>query len=460
MKTILRSILFSLVFLIKIVLFGQISTIYPFEYISPRPGVEMVNPENNISFRMQGQNQIIKTNDFHILITGSKSGVLHGEKKLAADGKTFIFKPEQAFHPGEIIEVHINLLKDNTSVDYSFLVSSTPKEYQWEMLHKLLINEEELISNQQSINTDARVIKRMELPGGLPNITITHNNNPSPGYLFMATLENKSRSDGFLATYDNLANPVFYRMLPGNSGMDFKIQPNSNLSYYGRTFFEFYEMDPYYDVVDTITAGNGYVADNHELILLGNGHKFLMAYDPQLVDMSMIVPGGNPNATVIGLIIQELNENHDVVFQWRSWDHFQITDASNKINLLSSIIDYVHGNSIELDSDTTMIISSRNMDEVTRINRSSGELIWRFGGKNNQFAIADSTQLFCSQHDARIMSGINHISIFDNGNCHDLLFSSAVEYEMDHDLMTATLVKRLRGEPDIISSFLGNATKA
>ncbi len=31
-----------------------------------------------------------------------------------------------------------------------------------------------------------------------------------------------------------------------------------------------------------------------------------MSYDPQTVDMSLIVPGGDPNAIVIGLIIQEI----------------------------------------------------------------------------------------------------------------------------------------------------------
>ena len=130
MNTVFRSILFVLVFLVEIAVFGQSSTIYPFEYISPMPGVERVKPANNISFTMKGQNQTPKTNDFHILVTGSKSGVIHGEKKLAADGKTFIFKPEQPFQYGEIVEVHINLFKDNLTVDYSFFVSNTSKEYQ------------------------------------------------------------------------------------------------------------------------------------------------------------------------------------------------------------------------------------------------------------------------------------------------------------------------------------------
>jgi len=55
-----------------------------------------------------------------------------------------------------------------------------------------------------------------------------------------------------------------------------------------------------------------------------------------------------------------------LIFQWRSWDHFQITDATHE-NLLASNIDYVHGNAIEIDTDSNIIISSRHMDEITKL---------------------------------------------------------------------------------------------
>ena len=42
--------------------------------------------------------------------------------------------------------------------------------------------------------------------------------------------------------------------------------------------------------------------------------------------MDSIVDDGDPNAIVEGLIIQELNSDHEVVFEWKSWDHFNITD--------------------------------------------------------------------------------------------------------------------------------------
>ena len=53
--------------------------------------------------------------------------------------------------------------------------------------------------------------------------------------------------------------------------------------------------------------------------------------------------------------------------------------------LAATIIDYCHTNAIEQDNDGNILISSRNMDEITKINRITGQIIWRLGGKNNQF---------------------------------------------------------------------------
>jgi hypothetical protein len=101
------------------------------------------------------------------------------------------------------------------------------------------------------------------------------------------------------------------------------------------------------------------------------------------------------------------------------------------------------------------------MDEVTKIDRSTGEIIWRMGGKMNQFLfvddINDSTG-FCRQHDIRVLPNGN-ITLFDNGNCHEPPFSRAVEYEVDADQMTVTKVWEFRDSPDIFSRFMGNAQR-
>jgi hypothetical protein len=87
--------------------------------------------------------------------------------------------------------------------------------------------------------------------------------------------------------------------------------------------------------------------------------------------------------------VQELDANRDVVFEWRSWDHFQITDATVNTDLTDKKVDYVHGNTVERDFDGNIMISCRNMCEITKINHETGDIIWRMNGENNQFTFVN-----------------------------------------------------------------------
>jgi len=79
------------------------------------------------------------------------------------------------------------------------------------------------------------------------------------------------------------------------------------------------------------------------------------------------------------------------------------------------------------------------MDEITKINRTSGEIIWRLGGKNNQFQFVNDPRGFSHQHDARRISNGN-ITLFDNGNLLSPRYSSSLEYHLDDTDKIATLV--------------------
>jgi hypothetical protein len=173
--------------------------------------------------------------------------------------------------------------------------------------------------------------------------------------------------------------------------------------------------------------------------------------------MSQIVPGGHPNAQVTGLVIQEIDQNQNIHFQWRSWDHFEITDATPDIDLTAQNIDYCHGNAMKIDQDGDLLISCRNMDEITKIDRATGEIIWRFGkySKNNQFAIYNDPTGFSHQHDIRVLTNGNY-TIFDNGNNHFPQVSQALEYEIDEENMTATRTWTYRHDPDIYAFATGS----
>ncbi len=142
---------------------------------------------------------------------------------------------------------------------------------------------------------------------------------------------------------------------------------------------------------------------------------------------------------VFGAIVQELDSNKNVVFQWRSWDHFLITDCTSDNPLTAPSIDYVHLNSLEQDHDGNIIISSRHLEEVTKINRTTGEIMWRFGGKHNQITVGNDTLPFSHQHDARRIPN-GHITVFDNGNLHNPPFTRVLEYSLDEQTKQANLV--------------------
>jgi arylsulfotransferase ASST/type IX secretion system substrate protein len=289
----------------------------------------------------------------------------------------------------------------------------------------------------------------------LPVITTSRTHEISKGYIFISNIVFNPNIPNlpYLLILDNYGKTIFYKKMAAQC-FDFKYQQNL-FTYFMQG--KYYAMNLNFNVVDSFFCQGGYTTDEHELQLLPNGHALMMSYDSMGVDMSKLVEGGDTNAAVFGLVLQEVDRHQNVVFQWRSWDHFEITDATHE-NLLAHVIDYVHGNSIELDHDGNIIISCRHMDEVTKINRQTGEIVWRLGGKNNQFTFTNDAMMFSHQHSARRLLNGN-LLIFDNGNFHTPRFSRAIEYKLDEVHMTATKVWEYRNSPEQYGFAMGSVQR-
>jgi len=308
--------------------------------------------------------------------------------------------------------------------------------------------------------------KNNNLPEDFPAITVNLSENlPPEGYYFVANFSLWGwypDAVPFLIIMDEYGTPVFYRKITAQA-YDLKKLYNGNMVYYANYggWYRWVIEDDAYNHVDDWAVANGYVwTDWHEFLLVSEegheGHAFVMTYDPQFVDMSQVVPGGHPNAIVSGWIVQEQDKNKNVVFQWRSWDHYLITDADGHVDLTDSIIDPFHGNAIEVFSNTELLLSPRNLNEITKINWNTGNIIWRLGGENNMFEFVNDTLRFSRQHDCRRLENGN-ISLFDNGSLHpDPKYSSSIEYELDENNKTATIINRQRRTPDILGVVMGN----
>lgn len=277
------------------------------------------------------------------------------------------------------------------------------------------------------------------LPDNFPAFIIDQVDDPDPGYLFILSRpQTPVKHPGYLSILDNYGTPVFYRYLSYQSGL-FKVQPSGLLSFYKSDgdVKQVYLMDSAFQIVDSVWMED-YDLDTHDFIAMENGHFLMFGLELRSIDMSAIVDGGQVDATVKGCVIQELDENKNVVFEWNSFDHYLITD-SNK-DLTVSSLDYVHPNSLEIDTDGNILLIARAMNEITKIDRQTGNIIWRLGGKNNQFTFADSTHMFSMPHSIRKVNNEGYYTLFDNGTKRNPSYTRGIEYLIDQESKTIEMV--------------------
>lgn len=416
-----------------------------FSYVSPLPGSEYHHPKTNLIFRAGALLDPSSVSSNQLLeISGSQSGV-HSWKPVLAEGRILIIQPDVAFTWGETVQVVLHSLlrkADGSQVEgiaFSFTISNEMSAEQ--KSRYLESRSDEWPYNQQS-NGANKLPEECSIDS-LPGYQIVINNNPAPGQIFHNNQSDDKKDSNSFPTIIENDGTLIWACDMGISGHDFKINYNGYLTYFNYPYNGWIVLDSNLMAIDSIQCGNGYEMETngHDIVMYPDGHTFVFAYNPQIVDMSQIVPGGKPDALVKGLVIQELNSNKEVIFQWRSWDHFLITDATDLDPLTGSIVDPVHGNAMEREADGNLLLSSRNMSEITKINLETGDIIWRMGGENNEFDFINDNipQNFSHQHDIRRTANGN-VTLFNNGVGLPIQQSSAKEYQLNEINKTATLV--------------------
>lgn len=426
-------------------------------YHSPQSNANNCTVNETIIFSVFEEINQATIDNSIVSVTGSTSGSHTGMLFLAKDGNTLIFKPDIPFNNSETVNVNIGAglgtISGNTINQYSFSFNVRNPRTVVDFT-----NFDPYETRIPYSKIDFKLFNNdVDDPGSEPNANVAVNLNPSHGRIFISGFRGDTVTfTPYLTIYDNSGSLLLSQSTFGPS-VDFKKQINGTYSYCSLAKSLFYILDSNFNVIDSVSCGNGYTTDLHELLVLGNGNMLIMGYDTVEVDMSQIVTGGDTNALVAGLIVQELDKDKNVVYQWRSWEEMEITDASHE-DFTASKIDYAHGNSIEPDYDGNLLVSSRHLDEITKIDRKTGKIIWRLGGKKNQFTFVNDDRRFSHQHDARRIAP-GRITLFDNGNFHDPYYSRVIEYELDEINKTATLVWQFDHDKTVHSPAMGNAQR-
>jgi hypothetical protein len=116
--------------------------------------------------------------------------------------------------------------------------------------------------------------------------------------------------------------------------------------------------------------------------------------------------------------------------------------------------DYFHINSVDVDDDDNLLISSRKTSAVFKIDRQTGEVIWRLGGKKSDFEMGENAQ-FVYQHDARRQPD-GAVTLFDNRDEINAEPSRGIVLELDETATTATLVREYLHPEGVFGIFQGN----
>ena len=309
------------------------------------------------------------------------------------------------------------------------------------------------------------------LPIDMPKINVITKNNPSNGYILINMLDFSlsSQSDfSYIAILDNNGFPVYYNKTPYKGTINFnyfKTEDGSKrFSYNVNDIGKVIVMNEKFEEINRLNllpfnSHGSYPTDNHDFIYLNDNHFILPAYVVR-EDVDMSSYGGGNAVDLVDFVFQEI-KNNQVIFEWDSRNHPELLEATDDIYYnqyaTSSKVDYFHFNSISIDPlDNNFIISARHTNQIYKIDRTNGSIIWRFGGKDDDYNLTDNELISHPHHATRLSNG--NLLLFDNGVTKNPKQTRIVEFDIDEINKTASIAKEYT-ETGRYSDIMGSVQK-
>jgi hypothetical protein len=215
--------------------------------------------------------------------------------------------------------------------------------------------------------------------------------------------------------------------------------------------------DSSYRTVAHLHAGNGYAGDLHEFLITDQGTALFTCYGRARADLTGV--GGKADGTYFYGVVQEMDiATGTVLFQWRADAHIGLGESYAPVPRQAPWDPY-HVNSVNVAADGNLIVSLRNTWAAYKIDRSSGRVLWRLGGKKSDFEVSPAAR-FAWQHHVTPHPG-GAYTVFDNGSGGPGLRaesrSRGLLLAVDEQARKATLTRAyVHGSPRVLSPALGS----
>ena len=183
---------------------------------------------------------------------------------------------------------------------------------------------------------------------------------------------------------------------------------------------------------------------HHEFIKLPNGNYMgivsttqvgpiaIGSWTPQFQALGYVADGVTPEFIWVGdKIVEWDKDSKDVVWSWNVFDHFDMADYDDKGGTWDQAFidlqyDWTHANALAFsDEDSTIYLSVRHLSRITKIDYSTGNVMWNLGHEMPSGDVTMGTDIgFSFQHGLQVLDNGNIVT-FDNGNLSQIFLNTS-----------------------------------
>jgi len=279
------------------------------------------------------------------------------------------------------------------------------------------------------------------LPPDFPESTFKRL-RPGGAKLFMIQLP-----DQYAAIYDDDGVPVWWMRADGFTD-DAKILPDGTISWDSVEAGD--AMSGAFDIRrlngKLIRSVGDEDTDVHDLQLLPNGN-YVIAQQTYRTDLDTSAYGGSAAAAVRDYDIDEVTPDGEVVRTWSTADHIGLDETGRWWDSITGAFTYdiTHWNAVDVDG-RFMYLSFRHLDAIYKVDRRTGEIIWKLGGTETpeSLDVLNDPRGYPigGQHDVRVLPN-GTVTIHNNRTGLDDGVPRAERFRIDEAAGTATLVESL-----------------
>ncbi len=181
---------------------------------------------------------------------------------------------------------------------------------------------------------------------------------------------------------------------------------------------------------------------HHDFVLLPNGNIVAIVWEEMSSEAKERLPFDAPSKYYVDSLLEIDYDSLEVVWEWHAQDKMELEKYD--LNSFSITDEFLHLNAIEylpegnsLISEEGFLLSSRTLNLVFAVSKSSGEVIWESG-----------REIFKSQHNPTLLSNGN-ILVFDNlggeGRTSRVIELDPGTYEIEWEYALSEVAEKISG---------------